>query len=196
MLPGRQILLFCVRSVALYALLAAPWPGVREGYAAAFHRAAGVFLGTFGQQGIVRFRPMTAGYAMQDTEIEMVHRRGGGQRIGYNASYAGYLPTALLISLIVSTPVSWRRRGWALAWGLLLIHLFILLRVWLLLLYEFRTGAPVGFYDFGAFTRLSLRILVEGISVSPVTSCIVPVLIWILVTFRRQDAAVLVKRTE
>jgi hypothetical protein len=135
---------------------------------------------------------MTAGFEMQDTEIEMIRRGGGGQKLGYNSSYAGYLPTALLVSLIVSTPVTWKRRGWALVWGLLLIHLFILLRVWLLLLYEFRTGTAVGFYNFGGFARLVLRIMVEGISISPVTSCIVPVLIWMMVIFRREDYASLV----
>lgn len=189
MRTGKPILFFCAKVLALYALLAAPWPGLRESYGAAFRYSCGMVFGTFGPQGIVRFRPMTAGYEMQDTEIEMVNRRGGGQRIGYNARYAGYLPTAMFISLVISTPLPWKRRLSAMFWGLLLVHAFILLRVWLLLLFEFRTGSPVGFYDLSGAARLMLRILVEGVSVSPVTSCMVPVVLWILTTFRRQDFA-------
>ena len=39
--------------------------------------------------------------------------------------YTGFLPTILLISLIVASPVSWKRKGIALLLGLLLVHLFI-----------------------------------------------------------------------
>jgi hypothetical protein len=91
---------------------------------------------------------------------------------------------ALTIALIMATPVQWRRRSWALLWGMLLIMLFILFSVAVFIWNESTTVSLVTLSpvwkqiaDALEYTLISQL----GISFS------LPVLIWIAVLFRRQD---------
>lgn len=186
----KSVLAFGGKLLLIYALLIVPWPGVQRGYNAFVHAVGNTFLGEFGARGRVHFQPIGPGFPMQDTQIQMRNvARGSEQRIAYNIRYTGYVPTVLLVSLIVSTPLPWRRRRRTLLWGLLFVQLFVLLRIALLIAFEFRMGTPVGMYHFSPFWHTTMVILVEAISASPVTSCIVPVVIWVLVAFRREDLA-------
>ena len=46
----------------------------------------------------------------------------------------GYTPTAVMLSLCLATPIAWRRRWWLLFWGMILVHLAIVVRLTALLL--------------------------------------------------------------
>ena len=89
----------------------------------------------------------------------------------------------MLIALVVATPLSWSRRGWALLWGLLLTHVFIALRLTLTLAaggFAVPDKAYALFHP-GAFWQ---RILTGGqnvLSDNPTVSFVVPVFIWFLV---------------
>ena len=43
--------------------------------------------------------------------------------------YVGFMPFALLLALILATPVSLKRKGWALLIGIVLIHLFLYVKL-------------------------------------------------------------------
>ena len=136
-----------LKAVAIFWLVVAlgvlivPWTGVTAGYAELFRGVAGGIFATFGRDGIVHFREIGDSDRMRDTEITM-EKRGvadiGRMRIG--ARYLAYVPTALVVSLILATPTPWRRRSVALAWGLMLIQVYIVARIAILLV-NFYTGA-------------------------------------------------------
>jgi len=112
--------------------------------------------------------------------------RGRTFTLAVDAWQMGWVPTAFFLSLTLATPIPWRRRLWAVFWGLLWIHVFILL--------------TLGIFIWNESTRLSLVTLtpfwkemadrLEELALAPVgPSFFAAALIWILVTFRRQDLA-------
>jgi len=46
----------------------------------------------------------------------------------------GFAPTAVLISLVIATPINLKKRWWLLFWGLIVVHIAIVLRLTVLLL--------------------------------------------------------------
>jgi len=78
----------------------------------------------------------TQGLSAVDTRIIIGNRhlvdnngKGPAAFLMLNSRSVGWLPTALTVALIVATPVPWRRRCWALLWGVLLINAFVLFSV-------------------------------------------------------------------
>lgn len=188
---GKGVAGFCIRLFLFYGLLVLPWPGLREGYAAFFRAGGDVLFGSFGHVGAVRFQPLDSPGKL-DTAIVFGNRRtraGGLTRIP--SRHMGYLPTAVLICLVLATPISWPRRARALLWGLLLVHGFIALRLLLLILVGFSGDNPLALFAFHPHLRETLVFVGVMSSVSPVVSYVVPVLLWALVSFQRRDAAAL-----
>ena len=119
--------------------------------------------------------------------MELRSRAAPGS-IGYlrtSSRYIGYSPTAIVITLILCTPIAWSRRGRAAIWGLLLVHGFIALRVSLTLAAT-GFGADKGYALFhpGPFLRGALSRAELVLSDDPTVSFVVPVFIWFLVTLR------------
>lgn len=91
----------------------------------------------------------------------------------------GWTPTVFLVALTLATPILWRRQMWALFWGLLWIHGFILL--------------TLGIFIWNESTRLALVTLtpfckditnrLEELALAPVgPSFFAAALIWISVS--------------
>jgi hypothetical protein len=124
---------------------------------------------------------------IKDTLMVLTNRRMPGSIGRLRASSRlGYWPAAMLIALVIATPLPWSRRGWGLLWGLLLIHAFIVLRVTLFLAGSgyADSGKPWALFHPGA---LGLRVLrgAEHLLVdNPTVSFVVPVVIWFLVALR------------
>ena len=192
----RHVGRFLLGVVILYGLLIAPWPGVATWYAIGFRNVGNAVFGRFGDRGLVRFRPigpderLRRGTQDWDTEF-MLEIRGqpGATGVWYNSWQAGYIPTALLASLVLCTPVPWKRRWWAFGWGMLLVNCFVLIRVGALILWKFRATDYPGLYAVSPGMEETLARLSNLVSLSPVTSCVVPVLLWMLLTPRRADWA-------
>jgi len=66
--------------------------------------------------------------SLRDTKIVF---RAGGQELTilHSTWYSGYIPTALLIALMLATPLRWPLRLRALGWGLLIVNLYLALRM-------------------------------------------------------------------
>lgn len=151
MLPPRQLGRFFLAVLIVYAVLMAPWPGLEHGYAYLFRSGSNIVFARFWfwPDGGVRFLDLKAlkpgdlapgtpeleATGTFDTGMELRSQRAPGA-YGYlrtSSRYVGYGPTVVLITLVLATPILWARRGWALLWGLLLIHAFIALRLTLTL---------------------------------------------------------------
>jgi hypothetical protein len=93
-------------------------------------------------------------------------------------------PMAFLIALIICTPLPWRRRESALFWGLLSLQTVLI--------------AALGFAIWNDATEIGLTLmppwekhLAQGLAdaIAGPAALAAPMLIWILVTFRRDDYA-------
>ena len=185
----RRIGGFTWRLLLYYVLLGvAPWPGFRDAYAGLFRAGGNAVFGSFGQSGRTEFEPAPESLRVFDTRVRF-NIAGSSKwcRLTYNAWIAGWIPVATLVALVLATRIPWSRRWNALLWGLLWTHVFVLLRVLVLVVYGFSGPPCVPLLSVGPWGHTVLEVVLEVVSVSPVTSCVVPVFIWLLVTFRRED---------
>jgi len=121
----RPALGFLARFLLVFVLLAAPWPGLHEGYAAVFCGAGNLLFGRFGSDGRVRFRPKPQADRKSDMELELRNRSNDAEYvIEGSARLQGYKPTAYVVALILASPVRWSRRFRAVLWGLLGVNVY------------------------------------------------------------------------
>jgi hypothetical protein len=132
---ARQVAGFGLRSALVYGLLIAPWPGLIEAYGS-FYRVM-VQIATISadpERSVVvsRYRPnRRLAATVMDTQI--LHRipdtAGFAQDVALqsirSSRSTGYMPTALVMALILATPIPWRRRASALGIAVLLMTTFV-----------------------------------------------------------------------
>jgi hypothetical protein len=179
---------FALRVVVVYGVLAVPWSGIRNAYGALYRTAADLGFGPF-FDGRLRFEPIPSAEDGKDTRIRLRDHINPATRLSlpHDSRLTAYLPTIELIALVLATPVSWSRRGVALAWGLLAMHAFIALRIAVILAYMHHHA------DLG-WTGRTARLFQELLAVAPTPGFIVPVIIWAAVMLRRDEVMALVRR--
>jgi len=184
---------FALRLLVVYGLLIAPWPGLKSGYGSLFRTCGNKLIQASGLRDMVEFRPPTVHQAAWDVEMHMKNpKTRESWHVEFRSHGWGYLPTAAIVALIVATPLAWSRRWMALIAGLVLVQLFIALRVAVLLLFGMYWGGAIHLSEVQA---KAAEIALEGFSNSPVATFIVPVVIWLLVTFRRSDLEAILPRS-
>lgn len=188
----KQVIKFFCLFLLVYVLLMVPWPGFGAGYSK-FYRAAGTFLfGSFGRKGVVCFYPLSDGE--YDVKIVFYNRdqvAPDGKmipcgHIRHNSRLAGYIYAAFVVALILATPIPLRRRVRALFWGLILIHCFIVFKLAIWILYGFNQE-PSPLIVLNKFWQQALLITVNVFVHNLTFGFIVSFIIWILVSFRRED---------
>lgn len=184
---------FFVVFASLYGTLIFPWPGWNAIYGKGYRGLNGLFLASEGPGKIVRFRASDPGKPL-DTEIVVIEAGQAPVNGMFKARIlcldsrgVGWIPTALLMALIISTPIPWRRRLWALAIGMVTIHLFI---VFIGEIYLWNETLPLEGSDTPVPERIERWIaggLEETLVVQLGASFVVPAIVWIMVTFNRED---------
>lgn len=174
-----------------YGLLIVPWPGVRDIYGSMYMEVANATLGSRGGALEIRFRRPKQGTTAQGQDIELAARETATyrvRRVPINTRLDGYLPTALLLSLTLATPIGWTRRGWAIILGMGCMHLLIAARLGIAILKALVTSPPY-FQDLSAFWIRATHAAYGLAMQSPASSFLIPIVIWGLVTLRRDDWA-------
>ncbi|MEE9295748.1 MAG: hypothetical protein V3W34_12405 [Phycisphaerae bacterium] len=194
----RHAIGFFVRLIVYYTILAWPWPAFEAGYGRLFAGIADGLLaqdprnpsrGLLGSDGLVRV------YCEYDKDPERdIHIVAGNRankkftdRNRTSSRHLGYMPAAVLIALVLASPVRWRRRLWALLWGLVLVHAFVVVRFAFILLSIFHGDQPYALFRWDPPWDRVLEEAFIIIAEVPATIYVVPLLIWIAVTFRRKD---------
>ncbi len=75
---------------------------------------------------------------VQDTLL-MLRNKNTPADVGFlrtSSRILGYTPLAILIALVLATPTKWIRKLWMMLWGMLLVHLFIAVRISVILLQD------------------------------------------------------------
>jgi hypothetical protein len=187
------ILRFLLRFAVIYGLLIVPWPGWNALYGQGFRAVGEAVFGRNDGQCVLYFEPhrQTQGLAAVDSRIVLGNPqqadssgKGPAQLLSIDTRSIGWVPVATTAALILATPISWRRRALALLWGLLSIHAFILFSIWA---YIWNESTNISLVTLTPFWKE----VADGLQYTLVTqmgvSFSVPVLIWIVVVFRRHD---------
>lgn len=185
----KSIAAFAVKFLVIYGALAASWPLCGSAYAFFLRESGNILFEAVGTRNLVRIRAYTSPDGRYDTVYSVRVDAGQARHSKISSRETGFQPTSLLIGLVVATPVNMRRRLWALFAGLVLVHAIVLARLATIV-----SLTPVLLSDtFRTNTFLwSVFVFIRG----PALSCFVPVLIWLAVTVRREDAQYLVPSSE
>ena len=193
----KAILVFAGWFLLIYGLLIAPWPGAKPVYAGYFRELGRLVLADDGGRRLLDFQPLDDPDHKWppnfDTAIILANRdllddqgKARAFMLAVDAWQMGWTPTAFLVALTLATPIPWRRRWWALFWGWLWVQGFVVLTLGIFIWNESTRLALVTLTPF--WKDLANRL--EEVALAPVgPSFFAAVLIWILVTFRRQDLA-------
>lgn len=210
-LIAKLVLGFLLRFILIYGLFIILWFNWGEFYAEFFRESGNRLFGSYGSQGIVRFRPYqpTNNRSVSDTKVIIANRATNqktlnikghlftqSKSINMSSRHVGYASTVLLLTLILATPIAWKRKGWVLLWGMILIHVFIVLRLTIGLLFLFSHNFQLAVISFSPFWHNVLRVSSEIFIIHLEMNYIVPITLWILVTFRRSDWQILVHKLQ
>ncbi len=189
-MPSRKAILLSVGlAMVLYVLLVIRWPGVREGYRWFFAETTEIVYGKFGASGVVSCKP-AVGQGEADLDVMLGKRikgRIGEAPVAIDTGRTGYVPNAVLITLVLASPISWKRKWRALLLGWILVNIFVIFRTGTMLLYWFISPGPIRLYEFSPLGQRIVAASYEFFFFGPACTCIVPALIWALVTFRTTD---------
>ena len=202
-MQARSIAGFVVRFALVYAILMAPWPGLAAAYGSFYSAAGELLFGSKQSESSVRFVRVDPARSpdptwQQDTMILLAIR---GEPVGHrtvppfgtqrSSRYTGYVPTAILIALVLATPIPWRRRAYALVLGVVLVSAFAALMVaawihgWFLLQESIvRSEHSAGW---SLLARGAMSLLEIDSYMGPYY--VAPVLVWLLVVARFRSRA-------
>jgi hypothetical protein len=127
--PRKPLLQFALHGLLL-ALLVGYWPTPRELYPDFFRSHARVLYGG-GDEPRVKLGPAPPGPVREDSVMEG-YTRGALEpawRVELSTIKLGYWPSAVMLALLLATPMATRARWVAAAIGLLWLHVFALGRV-------------------------------------------------------------------
>ena len=188
-LTARRIAWSLATVFLVYAVAMSPFPGVGRLYTPWFRAICSTFDGPVGANGLVHLLP-PGDDSLRDVEFALRKRDSlSGVKKSISSRYSGYVPTVIVIALVLATPVAWKRRRWALFWGLLLSQVFVWFRVGLSVYGLFVTRDAIRLVSPGPFLTETVRFVMRLVASSSVFSIVAALLIWILVTFRREDLA-------
>ena len=183
------IVSFLCGFVLLYIVLVLPWPGWERIYGSCF-RAIGraVFSAESGRRELSfetaegTDHPLSTRVVIANKNMMNADGSGPVRNLDLDALTFAWKPTALFLALAIATPIPWRRRWRALLWGMPCVQAFILLFLAFCIWNESTEVLLVTLTPFWKhFAEETKELLVSQYTM------VVPVMVWIAVTFRRED---------
>ncbi|OQY29140.1 MAG: hypothetical protein B6244_04705 [Candidatus Cloacimonetes bacterium 4572_55] len=185
----KPIIIFIIKVSAIYILLMIPWPGLTEGYTHLYRGVGNVIFHSLWNEGVVEFTEIpTDNLEDQDTMIILQKRAQPGDnrprsrgKIFSSSRYNTYVPTILVIALILAAPLPLPRKMGALLIGIFAVNCFALFKLWVLI-YDAFTPTEIDLIQisplFKSILSGTLRILnyIE-------TGFIIPIFIWLPIFF-------------
>jgi hypothetical protein len=191
MLRSKTLFWFLLKALIFYAIMSLPLSAYDEAYGDFYRKVADQCFGHFRETGFAKFKPMK--------DPAMTHVNVGNYAlklpdgsfdtaaIDINTRILGYIPTILFISLVLASPVPWKRRLIGLAIGIVPVMLLIIFKHWISILWLCEQNAWLKLTNFTGFSKTLLTFTNTFISTSSFTVPYFVVGIWLLVTFRLDD---------
>ncbi len=191
MQSNRRIIFFLLKALVICLVLAMPLKSFDEAYGKFYRALNSKLLGKIQTGGFVRYSPGKKAYLTHVNIWNQKQVKPNGKvdsaKADVNTRYRGYLPTVLLIALVLASPVPWRRRLLALFTGFILVTLLVLFKAWLGIAEICRENQWLDLVHYSGFREwlfeLSSRIFFQSTG----TVFYFVVAIWVLVTFRKND---------
>ncbi|MHC5111874.1 MAG: hypothetical protein ACYTHJ_18565 [Planctomycetota bacterium] len=183
----RLALGFLAKLALAYALLILPWPWFGDSFAASLRSAGNTMLGHFGHDGLIRFEKGPKDNETELTRLFLTNRRSGARAVRFLQTRHAYLPFAVLSALILASPVPWSRKWKSMLAGWILIGGFVWFRIWLGVVDAFSEDHAIAVLELSAWMKTLVSSGVYMLLVSPEPSFVVPVVVWLMVTFRLSD---------
>ncbi|MEM7035894.1 MAG: hypothetical protein AAF570_02870 [Bacteroidota bacterium] len=196
--PLRKFLVFFAGAYLLLLALGS-WGGVGSAYKGMVHSFSDRMFGNWWSEGYVFVKdgkdPLNEG---MDLAMHLVSRKqfAAAQANKTNVKtitvyqstwQAGYLITAFFLALVVASPVPTRRKLWSAGIGLVVLTLYVLFRFWINIDYSFQQNPVLDVVHHGEFMQSVMIFLDAFFMKNIVVSFIVPLLLWILITFQKDD---------
>ncbi|HRY33192.1 MAG TPA: hypothetical protein P5531_09530 [Bacteroidales bacterium] len=191
MQSNRRILYFLIKALIICLVLALPVTSFDDAYGKFYRSLNTKMLGKIQSDGFVRYSP---GKKAALTHINIWNQkqvkpngRVDSAKADVNTRYRGYLPTVLLIALVLASPVPWRRRLLALFAGFTLVTLLVLFKAWLGIVEICRENQWLDLVHYAGFSNWLFELTSRIFFQSTGTVFYFVVAIWVLVTFRKND---------
>lgn len=191
----KQASIFFLKVISLYLVFTFIFTSIgKEPYRQFFRSTASFFLADFSDKGVTQFKEYQDEEGKIDTQILLMNKeqfeassKSGGPKlmaagIGIDSWIYGAMPTLFLISLILASPISFRRKAVATLGGLTLFHSFILLKLWLRITYEYQQYPALKVASTDPFYH-GLTTHFYNISILIGSSIMVTVFLWLLLAF-------------
>jgi hypothetical protein len=195
MLNSKPIIKFFLIFVLTYGILIAASPFLRVPAGIYYAEIGNKFLQSPVQNSLVTFSKIN------EKDDIVVHVMNISQRIGedkypgfkqkYNSYNFSYLPGALLIALILASPVNIKRKLLSLVLSVLCLHLLMVFRMYVIFLYIWNhhlSSELTGSVQYmNSFIDWMFNNIVNHVTIL----LFIVVFIWLAVTFRKEDLGVL-----
>jgi hypothetical protein len=124
---------FVLRFALVFGLLAWPWPWLRQGVSVCFRAQARILASLIFPAHTFRVEAFSSGrFPTLDTCVIVADPENTGPdgqsralEIPFDSGAQGWIPLAMLIALVIATPLPWARRWKALLAGALAIQLLV-----------------------------------------------------------------------
>ena len=176
----------------MYVAFVALWEATPAagGYASLFQTCgSAVFRAfTFGEYGKIRIEAREKATATWDSELRLENLKTNKRAtLPFSSHLWGYSTTIMVLSLVLATPVPWKRRLIAVLTSLLMVHAWIAFEVWLATVNTFSQPSGLALYRVSPFVARNLAFITEIVTRSTVTRYSVSAVIWGLASFRSGD---------
>jgi hypothetical protein len=194
-MPRLRLWRFALCFVAFYGLLILPWPGL--------HHAVGAYVqafgnGLFGRTGrhVVQFRargPADKSYAETTDTMMLLYNndivdrsKRAGWLMGFDTKQLFWLQFSFYLALVGATPVPWRRRVWALFWGILAANVLLALTLAAVITDH---ASDISMVALSPFWKTAVTGLAKLLIVVSGPSTLAYFVIWPFACFRRENLA-------
>lgn len=138
--------------MATYLFLLSPQTGIDIRYEEFFRSLGNKLYGTFGKEGVLMF--MDERGVEYDTRLylskkTLLQKNGNykSEIFPINTRRIGFVSTAFLISLIIATPLTWKRKFIALLLGFILITAYAMVKMRVLILHFYTLAKKTALYQ-------------------------------------------------
>jgi hypothetical protein len=186
---ARPLAAFTGKFLALYLLLVLPWPFLTNLYVELEQETGAMIFNSTNAHRAMSFaflkdpqRPFDARITIVNPELLNPDGSGPVRHLDFDTRVICWNPCVLLIALIFASPVSWKRRWRALAFGLpvLVIAIFCFFQFCL-----WDESSEIGLVVINPFWKTVVTMTRQAFIAY--LGLVAPVFLWPTITFRRED---------